>query len=42
VFRHAQAVEAIANAAGFVISADELKKTQAGVPVEELQGVTGG
>ena len=36
------AVVAIAKAAGFVISADELKKTQAEVSEKELEGVAGG
>ena len=38
----ADAVVAIAKAAGFVISADELKKSQAEISDEELEGVTGG
>jgi predicted ribosomally synthesized peptide with nif11-like leader len=32
----------IAKAAGFVISADELKKSQAEISEEELEGVAGG
>ena len=36
------AVIAIANAAGFLISAEELKKAQTEVSDEELEGVTGG
>ena len=36
------AVVAIAKAAGFVISAEELKRAQAEVSEEELEGVTGG
>ena len=35
-------VVAIAKAAGFVISAEELKKAQAEVSEEELEGVAGG
>jgi predicted ribosomally synthesized peptide with nif11-like leader len=35
-------VVAIAKAAGFVISADELKKSQAEISDEELEGVAGG
>ena len=35
----ADAVVAIAKAAGFVISADELKKSQAKISDEELEGV---
>ena len=35
------AVEAIANAAGIVISVDETKKSQAEVSDEELEGVSG-
>lgn len=35
------AVEAIANAAGIVISADEPKKVQVDVSSEELEGVSG-
>ena len=38
----ADAVVAIAKAAGFLISAEELKKAQAEVSEEELEGVTGG
>ena len=38
----ADAVVAIAKAAGFVISADELKKSQAEISDEELEGVAGG
>ena len=38
----ADAVVAIARAAGFVISADDLKQTQAGVSDEELEVVAGG
>ncbi len=33
---------AVAKAAGFVISADDLKKTQAEVSEKELEGVAGG
>ena len=36
------AVVAVARAAGFVISAEELKKAQAEVSEEELEGVAGG
>jgi predicted ribosomally synthesized peptide with nif11-like leader len=36
------AVVEIAKAAGFVISAEELKSAQAAVSEEELEGVTGG
>ena len=36
------AVVAIAKAAGFVISVDELKKSQAEISDEELEGVAGG
>ena len=36
------AVVAIAKAAGFVISADELKRGQAEISDEELKGVSGG
>ncbi|QNI85952.1 nif11-like leader peptide domain protein [Synechococcus sp. PROS-7-1] len=36
------AVVTIAKAAGFVISAEELKKSQAEVSEEELEGVAGG
>jgi predicted ribosomally synthesized peptide with nif11-like leader len=36
------AVVAIAKAAGFVISAEELKKAQAEVSDEEMEGVAGG
>ena len=36
------AVVAIAKAAGFVISADDLKQAQAEVSDEELEGVSGG
>ena len=38
----ADAVVAIAKAAGFVISADDLKQAQAEVSDEELEGVAGG
>jgi predicted ribosomally synthesized peptide with nif11-like leader len=38
----ADAVIAIAKAAGFAISADELKKAQSEISEEELGGVTGG
>lgn len=38
----ADAVVAIAKAAGFVISADELKKSQAEISDEELEGAAGG
>ncbi|QBE69377.1 hypothetical protein SynWH8101_1795 [Synechococcus sp. WH 8101] len=38
----ADAVVAIAKAAGYVISADELKKSQAEVSEEELEGLAGG
>ena len=38
----AETVVAIAKAAGFVISADDLKKAQAELSEEELEGVTGG
>ena len=38
----ADAVVAIAKAAGFVISAEELKKSQAELSEEELEGVAGG
>ena len=38
----ADAVVAIAKAAGFFISAEELKKAQAEVSEEELEGVAGG
>ena len=38
----ADAVIAIAKAAGFAISADELKKAQSEISEEELEGVTGG
>lgn len=38
----ADAVVAIAKAAGFVISADDLKKSQTDVSEEELEGVAGG
>jgi len=38
----ADAVVAIAKAAGFVISADDLKKAQAEVSEEELESVAGG
>jgi predicted ribosomally synthesized peptide with nif11-like leader len=38
----ADAVVAIAKAAGFVISADDLKKSKAEVSDEELEGVAGG
>jgi len=36
------AVVEIAKAAGFVISAEELKKAQAEISEEELEGVAGG
>ena len=38
----ADAVVAIAKAAGFVISAEELKRAQADLSDEELEGVAGG
>ena len=38
----ADAVVAIAKAAGFVISAEELKRAQAAISEEELEGVAGG
>ena len=38
----ADAVVAIAKAAGFVISADDLKKAQSELSDEELEGVAGG
>lgn len=38
----ADAVVAIAKAAGFVISADDLKSAQSGLSEEELEGVAGG
>ena len=38
----ADAVVAIAKAAGFVISAEELKRSQAEISEEELEGVAGG
>ena len=38
----ADAVVAIAKAAGFIISAEELKKSQAEISEEELEGVAGG
>ena len=38
----ADAVVTIAKAAGFIISAEELKKSQAGISEEELEGVAGG
>jgi len=38
----ADAVVAIAKAEGFVISAEELKKSQAEISEEELEGVAGG
>ena len=38
----ADAVVAIAKAEGFVISAEELKKSQAELSEEELEGVAGG
>ncbi|QNI85067.1 nif11-like leader peptide domain protein [Synechococcus sp. PROS-7-1] len=38
----ADAVVTIAKAAGFVISAEELKKSQAEISEEELEGVAGG
>ena len=39
---NADAVVAVAKAAGFVISADDLKKAQAEVSDEELEGAIGG
>jgi len=36
------AIVAIAKAAGFVISAEELKRAQAEISEDELAGVTGG
>ena len=36
------AVVAIAKAAGFVVTAEDLKKAQAGVSEEELESVAGG
>jgi len=36
------AVVTIAKAAGFIISAEELKKSQAEISEEELEGVAGG
>ena len=38
----AEAVVAIAKAAGFVISAEELKRAQTELSEEELEGVAGG
>ena len=38
----ADAVVEIANAAGFAVSAEELKSAQAEVSEEELEGVAGG
>jgi predicted ribosomally synthesized peptide with nif11-like leader len=38
----ADAVVAIAKAAGFVISAEELQRAQAEISEEELEGVVGG
>ena len=38
----ADAVVAIAKAAGFTVSADDLKKAQAEISEEELEGVAGG
>ena len=38
----ADAVVAIAKAAGFVISTEELKRAQAEISEEELEGVAGG
>ena len=38
----ADAVIALANAAGFAISADDLKKAQSEISEEELEGVAGG
>ena len=38
----ADAVIAIAKAAGFAISADDLKKAQSEISEEELEGVAGG
>ena len=40
--KDADAVVEIAKAAGFVISAEELKKAQAELSEEELEGVAGG
>ena len=40
--KDADAVVEIAKAAGFVISAEELKKSQAEISEEELEGVAGG
>ncbi|QNI85081.1 nif11-like leader peptide domain protein [Synechococcus sp. PROS-7-1] len=40
--KDADAVVAIAKAEGFVISAEELKKSQAEISEEELEGVAGG
>ena len=40
--KDADAVVEIAKAAGFVISAEELKKAQAEISEEELEGVAGG
>ena len=40
--KDADTIVAIAKAAGFVISADELKKAQAEISDEELEGVQGG
>ena len=40
--RDADAVVAIAKAAGFVISVEELKKAESEVSEEELEGLTGG
>ena len=40
--KDADAVVEIAKAAGFVISADALKKSQAEISEEELEGVAGG
>ncbi len=39
---NSDAVVAIAKAAGFVISADELQRAQAEISEEELEGVAGG
>ena len=38
----ADAVVAIAKAAGFAVSAEELKKAQAEISEEELEGIAGG
>ena len=39
---HTDAVVAIAKAVGFVITAEELKRAQAEISEEELEGVAGG